>query len=126
MFLHELDHLKGKSMMHWNISEGNIDVLPLEASANDDHVNLMSTVDFYRTKISSLKTHFSHMFDDNRRFEVKQDSASTQDWKHFEHSRKGEIIMNGDPESQAPSFEDAMITDTIRAIRRDNRTKAKK
>ena len=28
MFLHELDHLEGKTMTHWSLSEGNIDVLP--------------------------------------------------------------------------------------------------
>lgn len=28
MFLHEIDHLDGKTMTHWSLSEGNIDVLP--------------------------------------------------------------------------------------------------
>lgn len=28
VFLHELDHVDGKTMTHWRVSEGNIDVLP--------------------------------------------------------------------------------------------------
>ena len=27
MFLHELDHINGRMMTHWRISEGNIDIL---------------------------------------------------------------------------------------------------
>lgn len=27
MFLHELDHINGKTMTHWKLSEGNIDVI---------------------------------------------------------------------------------------------------
>ena len=27
MFLHEMDHLKGRTMMHWRLSEGNIDIM---------------------------------------------------------------------------------------------------
>jgi peptide deformylase len=30
MFLHELDHINGKSMTHWKLSEGNIDILETE------------------------------------------------------------------------------------------------
>lgn len=45
VFLHELDHINGRMMTHWRISEGNIDVL-------EDHKlkypNLMTTVDFYK------------------------------------------------------------------------------
>lgn len=27
VFLHELDHINGRTMTHWRISEGNIDIL---------------------------------------------------------------------------------------------------
>ena len=27
VFLHELDHIEGRTMTHWKISEGNIDII---------------------------------------------------------------------------------------------------
>lgn len=48
VFLHELDHIDGKTMTHWRVSEGNIDVLPPK---KPDYENLMTTVDFYKSKI---------------------------------------------------------------------------
>lgn len=38
MFLHELDHIDGLSMVHWRLSEGNIDVID---SDKDNHKNLL-------------------------------------------------------------------------------------
>jgi hypothetical protein len=55
VFLHELDHIDGKTMTHWRISEGNIDVLPAK---KPDYENLMTTVDFYKSKIDQLKAEF--------------------------------------------------------------------
>ena len=34
VFLHELDHIEGKTMTHWRISEGNIDVIEGTADRN--------------------------------------------------------------------------------------------
>jgi peptide deformylase len=133
VFLHELDHLKGRSMMHWNISEGNIDVVSesaLEAEEkHQKHVNLMTTVQFYKNKIEGLKTNFGHMFEDPRKFEIQKDEATSQEWKKFEYDRKAEAKMLQEPtvhESfKSPSFSDNMIQDTIRAIRRDKKQAAK-
>ena len=61
VFLHELDHIEGKTMMHWNISEGNIDILRAHREENQ---HLMTTVDFYKHKIDSLKTNFGSFFED--------------------------------------------------------------
>lgn len=33
VFLHEMDHINGKTMTHWKLSEGNIDVI----SGHKDH-----------------------------------------------------------------------------------------
>lgn len=56
VFMHELDHLNGRSMMHWKLSEGNIDILPSDPalSAEDENPHLTSTVKFYKMKIDSL------------------------------------------------------------------------
>jgi peptide deformylase len=38
-FLHELDHINGKTMTYWRLSEGNIDVIE---GHQDSYKNLMS------------------------------------------------------------------------------------
>lgn len=55
VFLHELDHIDGKTMTHWRVSEGNIDVLP---EKKPEYPNVMTTVDFYKSKIEDLKSEF--------------------------------------------------------------------
>lgn len=53
VFMHELDHINGRTMTHWRISEGNIDVIDEEEREN--HINLMTTVEFYKDKIEEMK-----------------------------------------------------------------------
>ena len=57
--------------MHWNISEGNIDIVGEHRET--EHMHLMTTVDFYKDKIHSLKNNFNHVFKDNRKFDIKYD-----------------------------------------------------
>ena len=45
VFLHEMDHINGRTMTHWRLSEGNIDIVD---GKKDKHPNLMTTVDFYK------------------------------------------------------------------------------
>lgn len=54
VFLHELDHINGRTMTHWRASEGNIDVIT--ESPEETNPNLMTTVDFYKNKIDDLKS----------------------------------------------------------------------
>lgn len=70
VFLHEMDHLEGKTMIHWNISEGNIDVLRTHL---DENKHFMSTVEYYKQKIEGLKKNFSHMFEEHRKYETIKD-----------------------------------------------------
>ena len=56
MVLHEIDHLNGKSMTHWALSEGNIDVV--RGVNKEDHTHLMTTVEFYKNKIDDMKKYF--------------------------------------------------------------------
>jgi hypothetical protein len=67
MILHEMDHLNGKSMTHWALSEGNIDVV--RGVNREDHAHLMSTVEFYKNKIDDMKKYFADMFQDQRKHE---------------------------------------------------------
>jgi len=48
VFLHEMDHVLGRSMMHWSLSEGNIDIIKTHL---DESENLATTVEFYKEKI---------------------------------------------------------------------------
>jgi len=52
VFLHELDHIEGRTMTHWSISEGNIDIIP---GKEDRNRHLMTTVEFYKDKIAEMK-----------------------------------------------------------------------
>lgn len=49
VFLHELDHINGRTMAHWRISEGNVEVL--EGHENK-YTNFMTTVDFYKDRLN--------------------------------------------------------------------------
>jgi peptide deformylase len=51
VFLHELDHINGRTMTHWRISEGNIEVVD---GHEDQYSNFMTTVDFYKGKIEEV------------------------------------------------------------------------
>ena len=47
-----MDHINGRTMTHWKLSEGNIEVFE---GKEDDNRHLMSTIDFYKTKIEEMK-----------------------------------------------------------------------
>ena len=68
MFLHELDHINGRTMTHWKLSEGNIDILE---DKEEENMHLMSTVEFYKNKIAEMKeAHKSgDLFEDKRKYE---------------------------------------------------------
>jgi hypothetical protein len=123
VFLHELDHINGRTMTHWRISEGNIDVLD---EHKEKYPNLMTTVDFYKTKISEVKEQFkgdSFLADDRKHKTVVLKNG--EEWKEFtpENRLDGFKIQASGPDMQ-PSFEETMTIDTIKAMRRDRRTQA--
>ena len=74
VFLHELDHIEGRSMTHWKVSEGNIDIIQGKEDANR---HLMTTVQFYKDKISEMKEQFNdELFEEKRSFEERVDEES--------------------------------------------------
>ena len=56
VFLHEMDHINGRTMTHWKLSEGNIEVFE---GKQEDNRHLMSTIEFYKTKITEMKEQHS-------------------------------------------------------------------
>jgi len=114
VFLHELDHINGRTMAHWRVSEGNIDVLPEKVK---NYENLMTTVSYYKEKIDQLKADFdpNHpVFADGNVYEdIIKDG---EEWKQFNADDK-KVGFKPMP----PAFEDSMLIDIIRAMRRDRR-----
>ena len=81
--MHELDHINGKTMTHWKVSEGNIDVI--DKQKVDEHQNLMTTVEFYKNKIEEMKDQFEdELFKDKRQYEDVVDESDGEKWKHFQ------------------------------------------
>ena len=101
-------------MINWNISEGNIDVLREHLDENE---HFMSTVEFYKDKILSLKKNFKHMFEDHRKFDTITDKDQ-REWKQFKQDLMADKLKLVD-ENPPPTFEETMIVDTIRAMRKD-------
>mmetsp|Transcript_13026 Transcript_13026/g.20207 ORF Transcript_13026/g.20207 Transcript_13026/m.20207 type:complete len:171 (-) Transcript_13026:23-535(-) len=133
MFMHEMDHIDGRTMTHWSLSEGNIDVLSGFEKEND---NLMTTVEFYKDKIETLKKNYHNLFEEQRKFEFIEDLSSPptsprHKWKNFEQERLAHAesyVELSDTNNamfpshlQPPTIEEPMITDTIRAMRRDRK-----
>ena len=132
VFLHELDHVNGKAMMHWRLNEGNIDILPSADTLDpsEENPNLNATVNFYKFKIETLKRDFYQVFEDKRIHDlvIQDDDGSQTEWKKFRRDGRNERggVHGGEDMAQeedqsAPDFEDTMIVDTIRAIRKDRK-----
>ena len=47
-----MDHINGRTMTHWKLSEGNIDVFD---GKEENNLHLMSTINFYKDKIAEMK-----------------------------------------------------------------------
>ena len=102
-------------MMHWRLSEGNIDMIT--GVDKKKHVNFLSTVEFYKHKIETAKREFQEIFEEQRRHDTVVDDGT--EWLMFEEER----VQRGKfPEDEkVPDFEEGLIVDTIRAIRQDRK-----
>ncbi len=86
----------------------------------------MTTVDFYKERVNEAKLQFeSELFkDDRKHVEVE---IQGQKWKEFTPEVREDVFkINGANSEQRPSFEDPMIMDTIKAMRRDRREQKQK
>ena len=85
-------------------------------------------------KIDALKQDFFTLFEEKRLHDIVVDQVDHSKWKQFkrESTRQersglpysGDDILTKD-DQKAPDFEDTMIIDTIRAIRKDKKEKNK-
>ena len=120
VFLHELDHIEGRTMTHWKISEGNIDVI---TGYWDRNKHLMTTVEFYKDKIKEMREQFEEeIFAEKRPFEERNDEKDGVTWRHFKTATRKEAMSEmGLDAGEKPAFEETMAIDTIRAMRRDRK-----
>ena len=136
VFLHEMDHLEGRTMTHWSLSEGNVDIL---SGFKRENENLLTTVEFYKDKIDQLKRTYHNIFDDFRKFEFIEEEGVSEElkqWKKFEQPKKpykdGVIDHDSTNSSRFPShlepptIQEPMIIDTIRAMRKDKKMSSRR
>ena len=109
VFLHEYDHVIGRNIMHWHISEGNVEVLPVHV---EESRNLDDSIRYYRQKIEELRQEHPDSMDD-RRTVSRTEQKGGESWNVFaKGSQQGRKVMD-------VSFNEAMIIDLIRSARRD-------
>ena len=82
VFLHMVDYLNGRTMTHWRLSEGNIDIID---GQKDNYKNLQSTIDFYKFKIEDMKKSFGdEMFkEDSRKHRTEEVGAKGEKCKLY-------------------------------------------
>ena len=83
VFLHELDHINGRTMTNWRISEGQIDIIE---GKEDSNQHLMTTVNFYKDKIAEMKEQFpDQLFSENRVYDEHVDPEDGDAWRLFKN-----------------------------------------
>ena len=60
------------------------------------------------------------LFSDKRKYEDKLDEDDGQTWRKFKQSTRKDMLTEVDI-GQKPAFEETMLLDTIRAMRRDRK-----
>ena len=65
-----------------------------------------------------------NLFDDSRKYKVEEKNG--EEWKEFESEHRADVLKMESLTEKKPIFEETMMLDTIRAIRRDKKEAAKK
>ena len=73
--MHEMDHLKGDTILNWKNSEGEIEVIK---GKEEENKHFISTIEFYKLKIEQMRQNFPEMFEDNRKYTIEDG------WKIFD------------------------------------------
>ncbi len=55
VFLHEMDHIDGKTMQVWSVASGNIDFMN-KTDNETSQLTKMTTVDYYKQRVEDLKS----------------------------------------------------------------------
>lgn len=103
VFQHELDHLAGKHLLNWTVSEGEVELLP---QAEMDFPNFKKALEEYRRVVAKKKKEFPEAFKKtSESINLKDESANPHYWNRLQN--KGESQF---------SEEDAMYDKLKKAI----------
>jgi hypothetical protein len=113
MFSHELDHLRGIPPIHWKVSEGEIEIIENINQMN----NLQVTIDYYKCRLRDAKLAEPSAFE---RLEIPMINSESSDI--FEEK----LLVNEEfKKKKNLSFQDIMLVDIEKAIRKDLKIKLK-
>ena len=114
VFLSSLEKLQGQILRTWKVEE----CQPLDLEVEERYQNLMESLDFYKDRIKEFKQKHPDYLQDQREFQHL--SRDQQMWKIFKVDRKKQESFNFGNLAEEAEFEKTMITDFIRAIRKDH------
>jgi hypothetical protein len=108
VFCHEYDHIFGKPMIHWKVSEGDIEV-----TSEDSFDNLKSTIDYYKNRLIDAKTNDSSIFN---YLETNLYNHNSDTYIEDQLELADQTINKND---RKLSFEEVMLVDIEKGIRKD-------
>ena len=113
VFCHEYDHLVGVPFIYWKVSEGDIEV-----HSNDSYDNLKITIEYYKNRLSDARINDSSIFE---YFETPLVNADHDNFMEEQLQLDYEL-----KNKKKLSFEDVMLIDIEKGIRKDLKMKLKK
>lgn len=114
VFSHEYDLLEGIPFLHWRVNEGDIKI---KDEFKEDFENLDLTIDYYKNRLRDARISAPEIFET---FSLPLINVDKTDFE--EHFLVQEELRN----KQKLTFEDIMLIDIEKAIRKDLKLKLKK
>ena len=112
VFCHEYDHLSGIPFIHWRVCEGEIIIKDQYITAEDKYENLFYAIDYYKNRIKEAKLFHPQMFESGN---------SSSDLFDRSINRDSTSCVN-----KKLAFEDIMLMDIEKAIRKDLKLKLRR
>jgi hypothetical protein len=115
VFCHEFDHLLGIPFIHWRVCEGEIQIKDEFITEEDKYENLFYAIDHYKNRIEEAKLH------NQDSFRNQPDSLNSNNENlGFNQSYRTNI------HEKKLHFEDVMLMDIEKSIRKDLKLKLKR
>jgi hypothetical protein len=116
VFCHEYDHLLGIPYIHWRVCEGDIVIKDECITEEDKYENLFYAIDHYKNRIQDAKLHNPEMFRN------QADSSNLMSFDSLGFNNGYRMNLN----NKKLHFEDVMLMDIEKAIRKDLKLKLKR
>jgi len=115
VFCHEYDHILGIPFIHWRVCEGDIIIKDEFITEEDKYENLFYAIDHYKNRLEEAKIHNQDIFRNQAdSFNCMNENLG------FTHSYRSDI------NDKKLHFEDVMLMDIEKAIRKDLKLKLKR